>query len=397
MRYLSYLSNATLILEQYHGAQPFSIYLKQYFAQHKKFGSNDRKQITRLCYAFFRLGHALKELPVADRIIAGVFAGAQGPDEGLQQLKPEWNELVGLSLEEKLASISQAPAAETLTRIFPWTAALSEGIDRDAFLRSFLVQPDLFLRLRPGQEKMVKTRLEQEGLTYEALSDRCLALPNSSRADKAVLMDKEAVIQDYSSQRVGEMMLQVRERARGPLRVWDCCAGSGGKSIMAWDLLGNIRLTVSDKRESILNNLRSRFRTAGIGQYTALAADLSTTHSPLPAAGPSSFFNFIIADVPCSGSGTWGRTPEQLYYFSLKTAEQYSERQKKIVQTALRHLEPGGFFLYITCSVFRQENEAVVDFIRENSSLELLQMELYKGYDRKADTLFAALFQLPEL
>jgi len=46
--------------------------------------------------------------------------------------------------------------------------------------------------------------------------------------------------------------------------VWDCCAASGGKSILAKDVFGNITLTVSDIRKSILHNLRKRFSEAGI-------------------------------------------------------------------------------------------------------------------------------------
>ena len=51
--------------------------------------------------------------------------------------------------------------------------------------------------------------------------------------------------------------------------------------------------------------------------------------------------------------------------------------------------------LYITCSVFKKENEAMVDEIREKFNLQLLEMEMLKGYDKKADTLFAALLTVP--
>jgi 16S rRNA (cytosine967-C5)-methyltransferase len=50
--------------------------------------------------------------------------------------------------------------------------------------------------------------------------------------------------------------------------------------------------------------------------------------------------------------------------------------------------------LYITCSVFKKENEEVVEYLKQNTSLQLKAMQYYKGYDKKADTLFAALFTL---
>jgi 16S rRNA (cytosine967-C5)-methyltransferase len=56
-------------------------------------------------------------------------------------------------------------------------------------------------------------------------------------------------------------------------------------------------------------------------------------------------------------------------------------------------LKKNGWLLYITCSVFKKENEDVVEFTRSNSGLELIEMELLKGYEEKADTMFAALFK----
>jgi 16S rRNA (cytosine967-C5)-methyltransferase len=58
-------------------------------------------------------------------------------------------------------------------------------------------------------------------------------------------------------------------------------------------------------------------------------------------------------------------------------------------------LEPGGYLLYITCSVFKKENEEAVNFVKEKFHLQLVKMELQKGYDKKADTMFAALLQKP--
>jgi len=101
----------------------------------------------------------------------------------------------------------------------------------------------------------------------------------------------------------------------------------------------------------------------------------------------------IIADVPCSGSGTWSRTPEQLYFFQEIKIEEYSKLQKRIASNAIPELQPGGSFVYITCSVFKKENEDVAMHIKENFHLQLRQMEVLKGYDKKADSMFVALFE----
>ena len=173
------------------------------------------------------------------------------------------------------------------------------------------------------------------------------------------------------------------------MSVWDCCAASGGKSIMAKDKLGDIDLTVSDIRPTVLANLKKRFSEAGIKNYTLAAADLSAPGKNLPA----NRFDLIIADVPCTGSGTWGRTPERLSFFNEKETERYSQLQKKIVTTAIGCLQNNGHFLYITCSVFKKENEDMVNFIEDHFPVKLIAMKVLKGYALKADTMFAAMFR----
>ena len=67
--------------------------------------------------------------------------------------------------------------------------------------------------------------------------------------------------------------------------------------------------------------------------------------------------------------------------------------QKKIVSNLIPHLLPGGYLLYITCSVFSKENEEVIELIKEKFHLELVKMEILEGYNQKADTMFAALLK----
>ncbi|MEO7922425.1 MAG: Fmu (Sun) domain-containing protein [Chitinophagaceae bacterium] len=391
-RYHSYLNSASAILSAYKGEEPFTSFIKKYFSQHKKFGSKDRKQVSHLCYCYFRLGKAFNNVLMEERMLIALFLCSHQPDEVLKELKPEWDEKIALPFNEKLSLINHK---FSIRDIFPWQNELSEGVDPDRFIESFFIQPDLFIRIRPGHAESVKQKLGQAKLRFEIISDTCLALPNASRIDEIIELDKEAVVQDYSSQRVGGFIdivnkEFVRRRLSDEFRAWDCCAASGGKSIMLKDLLGGIDLIVSDVRESILLNLEKRFVTAGIMEYESFVADLSK-----PLSISLSSFNLIIADVPCTGSGTWSRTPEQLYYFQEEKTGVYAALQQKIVSTVIPHLEPGGYLLYITCSVFKMENEEAVAFIKEKFHLQELKMELIKGYDKKADSMFACLLQKP--
>ena len=195
-------------------------------------------------------------------------------------------------------------------------------------------------------------------------------------------------MQDLSSQRTGEFIREAfvyLNKLKDRIDVWDCCAASGGKSLLAFDINPAIQLSVSDSRKSVLFNLQKRFAAAGIARFDSFVADLSKPIH-LPQAFP-----IIIADVPCSGSGTWGRSPEELHHFSLEKLNDFASLQKNILTNVLPNLKVGGILVYITCSVYKTENEDIVTWLQENHKMKLLKMENIKGYQQKADTMFAAI------
>jgi len=396
--YSSHLATAKQLLSGYKSEVSLHVYLKTYFRQNKKHGSKDRKLISALCYNYFRLGFAVKNVSIEERILMGTFLCERSHSEFLHFFRPEWNQMINKPPEEKIALLSW----DNQFNIFPFKDELSGEIDHEKFIISFLKQPKLFIRIRPGYESIVLSKLQAANISYELISQSCIALPNSSKINAIINLDKEAVVQDYNSQQVGEVIklaignqqsaINNEQSATGNqqsvITVWDCCTGSGGKSIMAYDINPFIQLTVSDKRESILHNLRMRFSKAGIKNYTAFIADLSGKQKPT-----SEKFDLIIADVPCTGSGTWSRTPEQLYYFNQSQIKKYSDLQKQIIENAIPCLKTGGWILYITCSVFKKENEDVAMFVKENFKMNVIKMETFKGYEMEADTMFAALLK----
>ena len=391
MRFQSYFNTDIRIIQLYDGAIPLAHFLKKYFSENKKHGSKDRKFITQACYNFYRLGFALKAISTEERLKIAIFLCNTNAGEWAILYDDDWLKRWNEQLRKKIYFI-QSLYNFSVDDIFPFTDEVSSDLNRDNFNLSHLIQPDVFLRIRNNQHEKVFSALHHHHIVFDKINEDCIAIENATKIDGIIEIDKDAVIQDYSSQRTKEFLEIIKSEIgnRKPqIDVWDCCAGSGGKSILAHDVLQNINLTTTDIRPSIIHNLKERFNKAGIKNYKAFVADISNPKSKIRNLE----FDAIICDAPCTGSGTWSRTPEQLYFFQPQKIKEYQALQKKIVANAISYLKRGSYFLYITCSVFKAENEDVIKFIQNNFQLTLIKSELLTGYNKKADTMFAALFK----
>ncbi len=390
MRFQSYFNTAIKIIQLYDGAIPLQHFLKQYFAQYRKHGSKDRKYITHLCYSFYRLGKAFYESDTAERLRLAIFLCNSKTGEWNFLFDEDWLNNWSDAINDRTNFIRTKHNFFSVGDVFPFADEASRSLDIDAFSASLFIQPDVFIRIRPGYFNEVINRLRQHSVLFKIMDENCVALSPSININAILDIDKEVVIQDHSSQQVKEFFTVIKsEIKKSEIKVWDCCAGSGGKSMLAYDTLQNITLTASDVRNSIIQNLKERFAKAGIKNYKSFVADVTNPKQKIQ----NITYDLIICDVPCTGSGTWSRTPEQLYFFDAKHIDDYALLQQKIVSNAIRSLDHEGFFLYITCSVFKKENESIVEFIQQECQLELIKMELIKGYHKKADTMFAALFR----
>jgi 16S rRNA (cytosine967-C5)-methyltransferase len=84
----------------------------------------------------------------------------------------------------------------------------------------------------------------------------------------------------------------------------------------------------------------------------------------------SDHFDLILCDVPCSGTGTLARNPEIRHRLRPEDLVRQAERQRAILRGALRRLAHGGRLLYATCSLEPEENEAVLEEVMRNGSLD---------------------------
>jgi len=382
-RFHTYKEEAIRILQQYKCEEPFSSFLKKQFAKDPRKGSRDRKMISDLCYRYYRAGILFEGKPIEEKLLYALFLTGQKPDDFCALLSPELIERIELSIEDKLQYLN---IDLSIQQLFPFTSFLSTNIHADSFQKSFLKQPPAFIRIRPGFKFQVIEKLQQAGLLYDFISDDCLSLPASSKLDLWFELNKEIVVQDMCSQKVIPSLLSVFAKNQ-VFHVWDCCAASGGKSIHLYDFFSNVKLTVSDIRPSILRNLQSRFSVAGIKNYDSKIADLSRSYYQ------GCQYDLIIADVPCSGSGTWRRTPEQMKCFSFDDLQNYVTLQRKIISNVFPSLKTGGYLLFSTCSAFAAENEAQTAWMEKELDLQIVSCGLIDGTEDMADTMYAAIFK----
>ncbi|MCD8741832.1 RsmB/NOP family class I SAM-dependent RNA methyltransferase [Mucilaginibacter roseus] len=389
MKALNQLKTFLRILDEYPADTPLGKFLPGFYRLNKQMGSTDRKVAGRLVYNYFRLGRALPALPPEERLMVAEFLCNTQSNSFLQHFKPEWAACIGFSINEKIALIKTTYSDFKLDEVFPWSAELSVEVNKDKFLRSFFIQPDLYIRVFRGHEAQVKAELNKADILFKDEGNGCLCLPNGTRLENILPRQQHLYeVQDYSSQQTANFFKPERWD-----KWWDACAASGGKSLLLHSLQPDIKLVVSDVRESILANLDERFHQAGLFKYQKKVLDL--TQNPEQEMHDYAF-DGIILDAPCSGSGTWGRTPEMISQFNPQRILFFQRLQQSIARNVAKYLKPGKALIYITCSAFKAENEDAVEFLTTELGLKLESQQILKGYERKADTMFVARLIRPE-
>ena len=373
------------VLDAYANEVPLHHFLKQYYKAHPILGSRDRRGINDAVYAWYRCGKAFgnDHHTREEQVVASLFLCGLQPKALLQFFPKDW--LWQATAGERMSVLRQQGYSVLPELIFPDNPAFSAGITKEEWILSLLQQPDLFLRIRKNKSQVTKL-LEKQLIPHSWLGESSVALPNGTSA-ALVLQPDSYVIQDASSQATGAFF-----KPQPGEQWWDCCSGAGGKSLLLKDTEPSIKLTASDIRPSILHNLKQRFAQYHLPIPETLvidAADNASVNKML--AGRT--FDAILCDVPCTGSGTWARTPEGAYFFDVQELAAYSERGEKILYHAAKYLKPGGRIIFMTCSVFHAENEAVVAAVTNSAGLVLKEQRLINGIDHKADCLFVAVLE----
>lgn len=367
MRYL--WQHIQTLTDAYDGSLPLAHVLKQYCRQHPMLGSRDRKILSEMAYCWYRCSKGFDEqLDFEQKMVACLHLC--GNIDVVGKL------LTGTSYESLPFNIEQ---------LFPVGVPLSEGVARAEWLGSMLHQPMLFIRVRKDRQR-VEAILNEHNIAFAPAGERTLALPNGAAIDK-LLPEELYVVQDASSQKTGEWF-----NPRKGEQWYDCCSGAGGKSLLLKDMEPGVKLSVSDIRDTILHNLRERFRKYGHQPPVSYVTNVSDADA-LARSLKGVRFDNIISDVPCTGSGTWARTPEQMYFFKTEEIDRFGKLQLNIATNVAEYLKPGGRLIYITCSVFEQENMGVVRQLMQRTGLRLQEAKLINGIEQRADSMFIAVLE----
>lgn len=324
---------------------PFDAFLRDYFRKNKAIGSKDRQEVCETLYGMVRwrglLDHLCdrpinwkKRLDIYQQINPNDFLNEKTipihvrlsfPKFIFDTLKEAYGEKKAIEL-----CLNSNETAPTTVRVNP------AKIERDDLLKHW---KEIYDVSPCGKSSL--------GIVFHKKIN-FFALPEF----KAGLFE----IQDEGSQLVANEI----DPKPGD-HVLDYCAGSGGKTLaFAHKMKGQGQIHLYDIRPHMLLEAKKRLKRAGIQNGHPL------TEQHLKRKTLLGKIDWLLLDVPCSGSGTLRRNPDMKWKIDREMIERLVAEQRKIFAETLKFLHPNGRIVYATCSVFPEENERQVSgFIKE--------------------------------
>jgi len=181
-------------------------------------------------------------------------------------------------------------------------------------------------------------------------------------------------VQEASSMFIGHILKFIKPDGE-PVRILDLCAAPGGKSTLINSAMNPNDLLVANEiiktRVPVLGDNLSRWGTANT---------IVTNNDPKDFTRLKSFFDIILVDAPCSGSGMFRKDPAAMNEWSDANVELCHQRQERILADIYPCLKEGGHLIYSTCSYSHQENEDILDWLCDTFELESLQIPIYKEW-----------------
>ncbi|MBQ7131014.1 MAG: 16S rRNA (cytosine(967)-C(5))-methyltransferase RsmB [Oscillospiraceae bacterium] len=243
-----------------------------------------------------------------------------------------------------------------------WRAEYPE--DFISLLQSTVTTPKTTLRLNTARfdKNDIISALESESISFSFsdILDDCIFIESGSVFETEAFKRGMLYVQDISSQLCSKALGAVEGST-----ILDVCAAPGGKSFtVAQYINDNGRVISCDLHEKRVKLIKSGADRLGLDSIETLVNDATKLNENIPMA------DFVLCDVVCSGLGVISKKPE-IKYKSERDFEKLPHIQKSILNTSKNYVKKGGFLLYSTCTLNKQENEAVVkDFLLKNPDFE---------------------------
>lgn len=186
----------------------------------------------------------------------------------------------------------------------------------------------------------------------------------------------------YYSQEASSMFIDHIIRSQNinaaPVKALDLCAAPGGKSTLLNSALHAESLLVANEiiksRVVILNDNLVKWGNANV---------VVTNNDPSAFGRLPGYFDLMVVDAPCSGSGMFHKDHQAIDEWSLANVKLCSERQKRILAETVKCLKHEGYLIYSTCSYSKDENEDILDWLIDEFEFEpiLIPVEESWGID----------------
>lgn len=296
--------------------------------------------------------------------------GLKGVELLWQGLRPQWLD----------ALLERARASD-------WT---------EATLRSFVrlqnQPPPLWLRAqRETPLADLEQRLKREGVIVELVDQQYLNARGGAGVNHTETYRQGLVeIQDLSSQYIAQAIA-----VKPGDKVWDACAGAGGKSLAIASRMDSKGVIVAtDLHPYKLDELKRRAKRAEIHNIRTF---IWTGNEPLrlpKEIARQQGFDWVLIDAPCSSTGTWRRNPDARWRFEGGDTAELIHLQQQILRNAGAAVRTGGHLVYATCSWQVSENEnQIKHFLSGHPEFSLLSQQSLGTPDRDADTMFVAVLK----
>jgi NOL1/NOP2/sun family putative RNA methylase len=177
-------------------------------------------------------------------------------------------------------------------------------------------------------------------------------------------------VQEASSMFLAHVLPQCIDISR-PLVVLDACAAPGGKSTLLQSIL--------HKQSTLVSNEVIKTRVTILAEnITKSGAEnvIVTNNDPKDFKRLPNFFDIVVIDAPCSGSGLFKKDAKAIEEWSEQNVQLCSQRQQRIIADILPALKEDGILIYSTCSYSVQEDEAIADWLLQHEAMESIKINM---------------------